>query len=53
MKNLLTRISFNTHVQPQESFSPTSCVDMADDHVTAKRNDIRWLAISSVFTYIE
>ena len=53
MKNVLTTISFNTRVQRQESFSPTSCADITDDYVTVKRNDIRWLAILSVFTYIE
>ena len=41
-----------THVQRQESFSPNSCANIADDDVTAKRNDIRWLATFSVFTYI-
>ena len=53
MKNLLTTISFNTTVQRQESICPTSYADIADDGVTAKRNDIRQLASLSVFTYID
>ncbi len=53
MKNLLTIISFNTTVQCQESFSTTGYADIADDIVTAKRNDIRPLTSLSVFTNIE